>query len=115
MMQRDIDVRCNSAARSIVHGVASTLLLMLLVTGAAAQSTKLKNVDLCNGVDRTSTEPQIMGCTALIKSGQENSATLVIAYNNRGNAYTSKGEYELAIRDYDEFDQTRSELRQSIQ
>ena len=75
---------------------------MLLVTWAAAQSAKLKNVDLCNGVDRTSAEPQIMGCTALIKSGLENSQTLVIAYNNRGNAYTSKGEYELAIRDYDE-------------
>ena len=96
-----MDVRCN-AARSIVHGVASTLMLMLLVTWAAAQSTKLKNVDLCNGVDRTSAEPQIIGCTALIESGLENSQTLVIAYNNRGNAYTSKGEYELAIQDYDE-------------
>jgi tetratricopeptide (TPR) repeat protein len=27
---------------------------------------------------------------------------MAIAYNNRGNAYTTKGEYDLAIRDYDQ-------------
>ena len=90
-----------NTARSIVHGVTSTPMLMLLITIAAAQSTKLKNVDLCNGVDRTSAEPQIIGCTALIESGLESSETLAIAYNNRGNAYTGKGEYELAVKDYD--------------
>ena len=47
----------------------STLMSMLLVTSAAAQSPLLKNVDLCNGVDRTSAEPQIAGCTALIELG----------------------------------------------
>ena len=41
-------------ARSIVHSVVSTLMLLLLVAGAAAQSAKLKNVDLCNGADRSS-------------------------------------------------------------
>jgi len=75
---------------------------MLLVSWAAAQSTGLSNVDLCNGRDRTSAEPQIAGCTALIKSDDKNSQVLAIAYNNRGNAYTGKGEYDLAIQDYDE-------------
>ena len=101
LVQWDMDMRCD-ASRSIVHGVASILMLMLLVTWAAAQSPKLSNVDLCNGEDRTSAEPQIIGCTALIKSDVKNPKVLAIAYNNRGNAYTSKGQYDLAIQDYDE-------------
>ena len=32
----------------------------------------------------------------------KNPQVLAIVYNNRGNAYTSKGQYELAIQDYDE-------------
>lgn len=74
----------------------------MLVTWAAAQGQKLSNVDLCNGNDRTSADPQIVGCTALIKAHAENPKVLVIAYNNRGNAYTDKGQYDLAIQDYDE-------------
>src|SRR5208282_4874183 len=94
-------MRCD-AFRSIVHGVASTLMLTLLVTWAAAQSPKLSNVDLCNGRDRTSPEPQIIGCTAIIKWKVKNPQLLAIVYNNRGNAYTSEGQYELAIQDYGE-------------
>src|ERR1022692_3642705 len=94
-------MKCD-ASRSIGYSVASTLMLMMLVTWAAAQSPKLSNVDLCNGKDRTSAEPQIIGCTALIKSDADNPKVLAIAYNNRGNAYTGKGQYELAIQDYDE-------------
>ncbi len=94
-------MRC-AASRRIVHSAASALMLLLLVTWAAAQSPKLSDVDLCNGRDRTSAEPQITGCTALIKSDSSNSQILAIAHNNRGNAYAGKGEYDLAIQDYDE-------------
>jgi formylglycine-generating enzyme required for sulfatase activity/Tfp pilus assembly protein PilF len=99
VMQWNMVMR-NNAAHSIVYVVTSILMLVLVVTPAAAQTTN--DVDLCNGKDRTSAEPQIAGCTALIKSNTKNSQVLAIAYNNRGNAYTSKGEYELAIQDYDE-------------
>ena len=61
-----------------------------------------KNIDLCNGVDRSSPDIQINGCTALIASGEAPPETLVIAHNNRGNAYTTKGEYDRAVQDYDE-------------
>jgi formylglycine-generating enzyme required for sulfatase activity/lipoprotein NlpI len=98
-MQWNLDMRSN-AAQSVVYIVTTILMLILFVTWAAAQTTN--DVDLCNGRDRTSAEPQIAGCTALIKSNQRNSQVLAIAYNNRGNAYTGKGEYELAIQDYDE-------------
>ena len=66
-----------------------------------AFSSELKNIQLCNGADRSTPEPQIKGCTALIESGEETSLVLAVAYTNRGNAYAAKGDYDLAISDYD--------------
>ena len=100
--ERGVYDMSGDASRSIACGVTSTLMLMMLVTSAAAQSQKLTNIDLCNGNDRTSAEPQIIGCTALIQSDADNPKVLVIAYNNRGNAYSGKGQYDLAIQDYNE-------------
>jgi tetratricopeptide (TPR) repeat protein len=90
----------------IVRGTASVLMLLLLggVASAqrAAQSQKFKNIELCNRVDRNSPDIRINGCTALIDSGKETPRVLVIAYNNRGNAYMAKGEYDRAVQDYDQ-------------
>src|ERR1700694_4042640 len=94
-------MRCD-ASRNIAHGATSALMLMWLLTSAAAQSSGLTNVELCNGKDRTSAEPQIRGCTALINESADNPKVLAIAHSNRGNAYTRKGKYEQAITDYDE-------------
>src|SRR6266705_3428708 len=82
-------------------GVASLLLLALPAISAATDDSILSNVELCNGRDRASAEPQIRGCSELIKSNADNAKVLAIAYNNRGNAYTSQGQYDLAIEDYD--------------
>ena len=95
------------ARSGIIDGVAPILILLLLGSPAAAQNPKLKdnylrNVELCNGSDRTSLEPRINGCTALIDSGQGTATALAIAYNNRGNAYTAKGDYDRAIQDFDQ-------------
>ena len=91
---------------SIVAGAALILLLGLPTDSwAAPEATqfqgKLRNVELCNGADRSSTEPQIKGCTALIESGKETTLVLSIAHTNRGNAYAAKGEFDRAISDYD--------------
>ena len=86
--------------RTIEQGAVSVLMLMLLVVSVAAQRPKLSNVDLCNGMDRSSARPQIFGCTALLKSDISNPQVLAIAHNNRGNAFASIGQYELAIQDY---------------
>lgn len=92
-------MRCD-ATRSIVRGAVSIQLLVLLTVGAAAQS--LSDVDACNGKGHRSADIQIAGCTALLKSDVDNPQVKAIAYNNRGNAYTGKGEYDQAILDYDE-------------
>lgn len=83
------------ARGGIIDGVAPILMLLLLASPAAAQNPKpkdnyLKNIELCNGVDRTSPEARIEGCTALIGAGHDSTPALPIAYNNRGNAYTAK-------------------------
>ena len=89
----------------IIHGLAPVLVLPLLGSLAAAQNPKngdyLKNIELCNGSGRTSFEVRIKGCTALIDSGQGTTTALAIAYNNRGNAHTAKGDYDRAIQDFD--------------
>jgi tetratricopeptide (TPR) repeat protein len=92
----------HSAARSSSHFFISALIFALLVTRAPAQSPKLSNVDLCDGKDRTSPSLQILGCSSLIKSSVNDPKVLASAYNNRGNAFTSEGRYDLAIRDYDQ-------------
>src|SRR5262245_58050791 len=93
----------NRAWRAVVHGIASALVLLSLGGVAEAQKRPtLKSLELCNGADRTSPDVQIDGCTSLIDSGKQTPQTLVIAYNNRGNAYMAKGEYDRAVQDYDE-------------
>jgi len=84
--------------------VCFALIVMLAVPEkwAAAQSSRLSNADLCNGMDRRSPESQIIGCSALIKSGVNTPKVLAMAYNNRGNAFSDIGEYERAIQDYAE-------------
>lgn len=43
---------------------------------------------------------RIKACTALIQSGQEMPKNLAVAYNDRGNAYSAKGDFDRAIADY---------------
>jgi hypothetical protein len=40
---------------------------------------KLKNIQLCNGSDRSSPEPQINGCTAVIVSGKRRPSAKTVA------------------------------------
>lgn len=93
--------RCN-AAISIVRCFALILMVLLPEKWAAAQSSRLSNADLCNGTGGRSAESQLRGCSALIKSGVNTPKVLAMAYNNRGNGFTSIGEYERAIQDYGE-------------
>ena len=91
----------------ITDGVAFMLILLLLASPVAAQNPKqkndyLKNIELCNGSDRMSLEARIEGCTALIDAGRGTTTASAIAYNNRGNAYAEKGDYDRAIQDFDQ-------------
>ena len=99
------------ARPGVAGGVATMLILLFVGSATLAQTPKpdetpksndLKNIDLCNGKDRTSPEPQIRGCTALINSGDLTVNGLATAFNNRGDAYVAKGDYDLALVDFEQ-------------
>ena len=89
------------------RGLSAVFILLLLVTPAGAQNAKqrgsyLRNIELCSGLDHTPADARIGACTALIDAGEDmTQAGLAIAYNNRGNAYATKEDYDRAIRDFD--------------
>jgi tetratricopeptide (TPR) repeat protein len=88
--------------RGLRWTLVSTVWVLSLSAPAAAQSARLKNIQLCNGADRTSVESQIHGCGALIESDGEPPRVLAVAYNNRGNAYLRQGEYARSIQEYNQ-------------
>jgi tetratricopeptide (TPR) repeat protein len=56
------------------------------------------------------TERRISGCTALIEQGDQSVADLSLAYAMRALAYSLKGQYDVAIRDYDTAIQMRPDF-----
>src|SRR5581483_12310368 len=93
--------------RVILVGAAALILLNLCGSASSAPKnsrllSKLKNIELCNGSDRSSPEPQIRGCTALIDDARETKLLRSVAYNNRGDAYVAKGDLDAAIKDYND-------------
>src|ERR1700757_5128800 len=101
----DMEIRAKAGT---IDRLAPILILLLFGSPALAQNAKpkdgyLTNIKLCNGVDRTPFEARINGCTALIEARQDTTTTaLAIAYNNRGNAYAAKRDYDRAIEDFDQ-------------
>ena len=69
---------------------------------SAADSPRLNNINKCNGGEPSSLESQLAGCTSLIKSGAELTRILALVYNNRGNAFIRRGQYDRAIEDYNQ-------------
>ena len=93
--------RYDSGIRATIIGIS----LSLVAASAVAQGLKLqdleKNIELCNRVADVASDDRIASCGAVIDSGGQTSRTLAIALNNRGNAHYRKGDYDLAIADYD--------------
>ena len=90
------------AARRIGRGVAAASLSLLLMTPAVAQNALLKNAAQCNSEIRAQADLTIAACTAVVAAPATNVHGLAIAYNNRANALAGKGQYALAIKDYDQ-------------
>jgi tetratricopeptide (TPR) repeat protein len=73
-------------------------LLCYFLPAAAAAPTRAQIVAWCND---SNPELRIRGCSALIQSGKEPAKVLAGSFFNRGNAYEAKGQYDLAIQDFD--------------
>jgi lipoprotein NlpI len=66
---------------------------------SATCQTSEENRKRCSDPEENS-DLRIGACTVLIESGQMSTSFLAIAYNDRGNGYKDKGNYERAIQDY---------------
>src|SRR5215469_13298206 len=73
--------------------------LLLGAAMTAFAQSKQENVEKCKSPD---SDPKIIGCTALIQTGQLTTDEKIVAFVNRGTAYYSKGDYDRAIQDYDQ-------------
>ena len=75
-----------------------SIVLVLLNVTVSAQAPR--GWDRCVGHE--SQDLVIEGCSEIIEEGQQAPAILSLAHNNRGVAYKVKGEYDLALKDYDQ-------------
>jgi tetratricopeptide (TPR) repeat protein len=76
------------------------MLFMLLVEAAAAADILAEKKDCIN--DKASPELRINVCTSLIQSGNLPKKKLSIAFMSRGNAYYLTGQFNRAIKNYDQ-------------
>ncbi len=80
-------------------GLVATLALLIVGVAAPARAQDAASQVDCFGQDN---ERRISGCTALIESGiVANQAQIADIYARRALAYSLRGEYGTAIRDYD--------------
>src|SRR6185312_2905379 len=82
--------------RSVI--IASVL--AVTATAGAAQAEQSQAWTWCVNEDKASPDLQIGGCTSVIQSGRETARNIAIAFNNRGNAWHAKKDYDRAIADY---------------
>ena len=82
--------------------IAVLFLAAMLMPARTAYTQTQQQVDWCTGEGNPPPDLKIGACTAVIQSGTRSGKSLVFAFNNRGNAYKNKGQYDRAIQDYDE-------------
>jgi len=84
--------------RSLQFSIRVSAVLLLLNASVSAQAPR--GWDRCVGHE--SPDLVIEGCSEMIDEGQQAPAILATAHNNRGVAYKVKGDYDLALKDYDQ-------------
>ena len=83
-----------------VFFTAAALTVVLMAMAAPARAVEFKtNAVRCNN-DKTDPDLRIGACTWLLNSGRLAEKSISSAYNNRGNAYRRKGQYDRAIADH---------------
>ena len=82
-------------------GAAMTVMMLMQSWLSPASAMSDEDWDSCARAAELSSDRPIRGCTAVIKAGEQILAQVVAAYNNRGVAFRSSGEFERALEDYD--------------
>jgi len=72
-------------------------------TPTPADAQTQQQIDWCENKEYAySPDMQLNGCTALIQSRRWSGKDLALIFNNRGNAYNDKNDYDRAIADFSE-------------
>jgi len=79
----------------------SAILAISVLLDVSVSAQDLMGWSQCLGREGPIIDVVIEGCTAIIQAGQDTPVKLALAFNNRGVAYRLKGEYDLALQDYD--------------
>jgi len=82
----------------VIRRSAFCTCLFFGATLAAMGQSRQENLNKCQSGD---SDTKIVGCTALIQAGEDTPENRSIIYGDRGTAYYNKGDYDLAIQDYD--------------
>src|SRR5215467_3969259 len=76
------------------------MLAMVCCLSSVAMAQSSEQQQACE--DHSDMDLVIRGCTALIDAGHESREHLAVVYNNRGYAWSRKGDATRAIADYDQ-------------
>ena len=85
--------------QKVIRGSALCTCLILGAAMAAMGQSRQESLNKCWSVDP---DAKITGCTALIQAAQDTTENLSVIYVVRGEAYKDKGDYDDAIRDFNE-------------
>ena len=89
-----------SVARLSARVIVLVLFAPVFCEPAVAQTQQ--QLDWCDHKNGATPDLLIEGCTAVIQAGKYTGKGLAFAFNNRGIAYQTKGQYDRAVQDYDQ-------------
>lgn len=78
----------------------AAVLVLVFVPGMHAWAQWSDDAQRCRTI--SDSDQALAYCTAAIESGRLSTANLAVTFNNRGDAYHQKGNYDRAIQDYDQ-------------
>jgi lipoprotein NlpI len=91
----------------MTHGLTrarflKTCLLFVLLPAIPCHAQSNDDLKQCRENSQTNPDMALQHCSNAIQSGSLSPRDLAVAFNYRGNAYYWKGDYDHAIRDYDQ-------------
>ncbi len=86
----------------IARGLSGLVLLTAIALSTAAMADSAEDRAWKDCEQEADVDLRIVGCTRVLGDTDEEPADRAVAFNNRGNAHTARGDYARAIADYNE-------------
>jgi tetratricopeptide (TPR) repeat protein len=92
----------NDMTRRFSVLAATVLATVAVMSSAEIAAQTLKEWGQCSAGEGKAVDVVISACSAIIQVGQDGPRRLAMAFNNRGAAYKLKGDYDRALKDYEQ-------------